>query len=208
MIETVLRPLWRDFEGSDLRGAARHARAGGLAVLTGRRWRMIGDAGRGEELPLYVDWAIRAIEATQWEERVAGPLKGCVEAPIAQDWMERVDEWVRRDCAFDGATEPASFDCVRCAACCFDNRVVLDGEDLVRFRAAGRAELLRRTVTDGKKQLLPLARKKGRPCVHLQGRLCGIYEVRPNMCRDFPVGTEQCLTSREEIFGEPFPAGR
>lgn len=209
MHEVVVRPLWRAFSPAQLRAAAKHARAGGIAVVKERQWRMLGDAGPpGEDLPLLVDWAIRAIEASRWGEITEGPAKGCVAAPITRDWRERVSEWIARDVAFKGATSPTSFDCMLCAACCHDNKVVLDDEDIARFKNGGRADLLKRTSVLKGKRLLPLVRNKEKPCIHLSNRMCGIYEVRPNMCREFPAGTEQCMTSREDLFDTPFPEGR
>ena len=209
MVEIVVRPLWRAFLPSQLRAAARHAKAGGIAVVKDARWRLLGDAGPpGQDVPLLVDWALRAVESERWAEVVDGPAKGCVEGRITKDWRDRVDEWIERDRAFEGATANAPFDCTACGACCHDNKVVLDEEDVQRFVDGGRKDLLRRVSKKGIVRLLPLARTKEKPCVHLQEKRCTIYDVRPNMCRDFPVGTEQCITSREELYGEPFPAGR
>ncbi len=209
MSDLVVRPLWRGFAPNRFAAAIRHAREGGIAVVKDDRWKLLGDAGPpGEDLPLYVDWAIRAVEASRWAEIVEGPARGLVEAPITKSWRARVDEWIDRDKAFAGATSQTSFDCMLCGACCFDNRVVLDAEDLARFREGGRADLLKRTSRKAGLRLLPLLRNDGKPCVHLTDLKCSIYDVRPNMCRDFPVGTEQCMTSREDKYGTPFPVGR
>ncbi len=211
MMEVVVRPLWRAFRPEQLKAAARHARDGGISVLKEERWRLLGDAGpRNEDLPKMVDWAIRAIEASRWAEITEGPLKGLVEAAITRGWRARVDEWIARDLAFDPtrSTSQQSYDCVKCAACCHDNKVVLEAADIQRFKDGGRADLLRRTSSKDGKRLLPLLRSKKKPCIHLDDSMCSIYEVRPTMCRDFPVGTEQCITSREDMYGEPFPTGR
>jgi len=210
MSDLVVRPLWRSFEKSQLRAAAKHALAGGIAVVKEDRWRLLGDAGPpGEDLPLLVDWAIRAVEASKWEEIAEGPAKGCVEAPITRTWRARVTEWIERDRAFEGATSETRFDCMKCAACCRDNKVVLDPDDIERFRAAGRTDLIKRTSKKGIVRLLPLVRTKDKSCIHLAKDLkCSIYAVRPFMCRDFPAGTEQCMTSREEVWDTPFPPGR
>lgn len=210
MLEVVVRPLWREFGPDRVAAAARHAKAGGIAVVKDRRWYLLGDAGPPEEelAPLLIDWAIRAVEAERWAEVTEGPARGCVEAKITVDWRERVQEWIDRDRAFPGATAETTFDCTACGACCYDNKVVLDEEDVARFRAGGRADLLKRTTKKGVLRLLPLVRSKEKPCVHLQRNMCTVYEVRPNMCRDFPAGTEQCLTSREDLYGTPFPAGK
>lgn len=208
MADLVARPLWRSFPPDDVTAAARHARAGGIAVVKDRRWHLLGDAGApGEELPLFVDWAIRAVEAPRWRELTEGPARGCVKAMIDTGWRARVDEWIDRDRAFRGTTSKASFDCMKCAACCFDNEVILDPEDLVRFKRDGRDDLARRTRRSKGKRLLPLTADT-RACIHLEKKKCSIYPHRPNMCRDFPAGTEQCMTSREDLYGSPFPAGR
>lgn len=202
MKETIVRPLWRSFEPTQLRAAVRHAKAGGIAVVKEHQWQLLGDAGPpGEPLPLMVDWAIRAIEAARWAEITEGVGKGCVQAPVTKSWRERVSEWIARDDAFAGATAGLRLDCETCGACCVDNAVVLDAEDLQRFRDGGRADLLKRTTRKAGRRLLPLLRKAPRPCIHLTELRCTIYPVRPNMCRDFPAGTEQCLTSREDLYG-------
>jgi uncharacterized protein len=209
MMETVVRPVWREFPADKLRAAAKHARSGGLSVIKDKRWKLLGDAGPpGEELPQLVDWAIRAIEASRWAEVVEGPATGCVEAAITRDWRQRVQEWIDRDRAFPGSTAPATFDCMKCGACCYDNKVVIDDEDHKRFLDGGRSDLLRRLSRRAGLRLLPLVRDDEKPCVHLKKKMCTIYDVRPNMCRDFPVGTEQCMTSREDLYGTPFPKGK
>jgi len=131
-----------------------------------------------------------------------------VEAVIPHAWRERVEEWIVRDLPFDGATALTHFDCMKCGACCFDNKVELEAADLARFKAAGRDDLLRRVSRQQGKVLLPLERTKDKPCVHLKKLECTIYDVRPGLCRDFAVGTENCLSSREELYGTPFPPGR
>src|SRR5947209_5714774 len=167
-MQTIRRPLWRAFGRPG--PAARHAKAGGLAVLFGRRPRIFGALAR----PLYVDWAIQAIEAPRFRTR---PSLGVVEAPIPADWLARVREWLDRDRAFPGATHLLRVDCTRCAACCLDNAVVLDAEDRARFRASGVPAL----VAEASRRVLPLLRTPERPCVHLDGLRCGIYPLRPNL---------------------------
>jgi len=210
MLETILRPLWRAFSPEQLRTAVKHARRGGIAIVKERpTWRLLGDAGPpGEELPLLVDWAIRAVESAKWAELVEGPAKGLVEAKVTREWRTRVNEWIERDLAFEGSVAPTSLDCMLCGACCFDNKVVLDEQDIARWQIAKRADLLKRTSRREGLRLLPLARTENRPCIYLEDLKCTIYEHRPNMCRDFPAGTEQCFTSREDLYGTPFPLGR
>lgn len=206
-----MRPLWRFFDARSLPAAMSHARAGGVAVIRGRRWSMLG-AGSGQRgvlLP-FVDWAVRAIEAKKAQVVRAGPAKGFVRAPILRDFRERVTEWVVRDDDAPGSTAPFRFDCVKCAACCFGAEVVLEPGDLARFRAAGRPELVKHTraVPGADWRILPIVPETS-ACVHLGAdHRCGIYVARPAMCRDFLAGSEHCLTSREEKYGTSFPRGR
>lgn len=183
------RPLWRAFD--TLRSAVRHARRGGLAVLQGR---VLGAIER----PLLIEWAAIALEGPGWREN---PALQVVELRIPRGWVKRVGEWLDRDSVFPGATATLSYDCMECAACCLDNTVRLTAVDRARLRAAG-------LTADAARRRLPLLRTPEKPCAHLDGFLCGIYPHRPEACREFPPGTEQCLFSREETFGAPFPPGR
>jgi Fe-S-cluster containining protein len=93
-------------------------------------------------------------------------------------------------------------DCETCAACCRDNRVELEEQDIERFERANRAELARPPYTrkEGKKVVLRLLRS--RDCRHLGAdRRCGIYDLRPESCRVFPPASEGCLFSRESELG-------
>ncbi len=213
MASTVRRPLWRAFAPRELTRAAKHARAGGISVVKDRRWYLLGDAGpAGEDVPLFVDWALRAIESETWEEQVEGDVSGLIKATVTADWRERVGEWIARDADFRGSSANSKFDCVKCAACCVDNKVLLDRADVARLRAGG-AAIGRSIRTVRGKRYLPLAppvesMNGAKPCVHLRELKCGIYPHRPFMCRDFPAGTEQCMTSREDLYGSPFPKGR
>lgn len=208
----VARPLWRGFApGDPLADAVTHVTRGGIAVIYGKQhWRLWGRAPgpAGTPLPEMVDWAIRAVEAVRFKRLAPELVEATVEAVIPPSWHDRVEEWIVRDLPFDGATALTHFDCMKCGACCFDNRVELEAPDLARFKAAGRDDLLRRVSRQKGKLLLPLAPTKDKPCVHLKQLKCTIYDVRPHLCRDFPVGTENCLSSREELYGTPFPQGR
>lgn len=206
MRELVERPLWRGFAPTRLSAAARHARAGGLSVVRARSWFLLGDAGDPDdpEPPLFVDWAIRAVEAPTWRELTEGPAAGLIQARVSVDWRARVEEWMARDRRFPGGTARTAFDCMKCGACCKANAVVLDEADVARLQRGGR-EVSRHIVRKNGRRLLPLVGDDER-CVHLADA-CTIYEHRPWMCRDFQVGSEQCMTSREEAYGGPFAEG-
>lgn len=200
----VVRPLWRAFGPKQRTALAKHARAGGLSVFKPEQgsWILYGDAGpAGEPLPLLVDFAVRAIEAARWAEVTEAPLEGLVAANITKGWRARVDEWIARDAEFKGATTETAFDCMACAACCFDNHVVLDDEDMLRLKQAALLDKIERRKGVN---VLPLL-KTTKACVHLRKDLaCGIYRARPSMCREFPAGSEQCMASREQKYGGPF----
>src|SRR5262249_40869446 len=108
-----------------------------------------------------------------------------------------------RDSVFPGPTRTMILDCLACGACCKENEVVLEDEDLERFAGAGRTELARRPLARRRKDgRLVLVLLKNKRCRHLGGdNRCGIYPIRPNACSEFPAGSECCLFSREEELG-------
>ncbi|AKT38302.1 YkgJ family cysteine cluster protein [Chondromyces crocatus] len=200
----VHRPVWRRFKERFLERAVAHVHAGGHAVV-------VRDAGQVEVL-LGVDasgsvtalglWALLAIGQRRWARVEAGAARGLASAVVGARQVGSVLDWCDRDGVHEGATREILLDCLACAACCRDGRVVLDDEDLARFEAAGRAELggsvfVRRA---GGKAVLRLA-SDGR-CKHLEEeRRCAIYAIRPGNCRAFLMGSEACLAAREETLG-------
>jgi Fe-S-cluster containining protein len=93
-------------------------------------------------------------------------------------------------------------DCLACGACCKDNRVELDTVDIERFDAAGRADLARPPYAKRENGTVILLLRKDKGCKHLgRDNACGIYPIRPDACSHFPVGSECCLSSREEELG-------
>jgi hypothetical protein len=72
-----------------------------------------------------------------------------------------------------------------------------------RFKDAGRGELAKppfaKRNSDGRMVLTLLANKR---CRHLKrDNKCGIYELRPHPCSEFPAGSECCLFAREDVLG-------
>ena len=201
--QLVRRPLWRLYTPAAIACAADHARLGGIAVVTKRAWFLLGLAGPPDaELPVMTDWAIHAIKSPWFIHEQDKVTCGLVRAPILKRWREWAREWATRDAPYQGATHEFAMDCRECAACCFDNRVLLDSEDLRRWDDAGRSDLLARTQPFRKRCRLPLVEPE-RACVHLDGFQCGIYPLRPNMCREFVPGSEHCLAAREQKYGKP-----
>jgi Fe-S-cluster containining protein len=200
----VERPLWKLFAPSEMAAAVRHARGGGLAVITRRTWSLLALGGDPEgNPPVMVEWAIQAIHCPHWIYDHVGPTRGLVRAPIPVRFREWAREWAERDRAFEGATHRFTLDCMTCAACCFENRVILSTTDLHRWGMAGRRDLFEKTKVWRRQRRLPLL-QADLGCVHLDGLKCGVYELRPDMCREFVAGTENCLAARERKYGKAF----
>ena len=90
-------------------------------------------------------------------------------------------------------------DCDSCGGvCCYfrSGTALLVEADFRRWQDAGRDDLMSSRVPGhfGQEGLAVDARGA---CTHLDdnGR-CSIHEIRPNTCRDFPIGCAQCLCAR------------
>lgn len=210
----VDRPIFRRFIPRFRERAAAHARAGGVSVIAPEDGRLelflpidAADAtnaayppGRISELGL---WALLAIEQKRWRRLTEGPEKGLATAFVSGDFVDVVLDMCERDSVHPGPTRALDLDCLACGACCHEANVELAGPDLARWKKAGREELgaanYVRRRRDGK-VVLRFA-KDGR-CQHLgHDNGCAIYELRPDNCRAFPVGSECCLAAREQSFG-------
>jgi Fe-S-cluster containining protein len=103
-------------------------------------------------------------------------------------------------------TGTADFDCLSCGACCRNARpdtILVPESDLVRWRAAGRQDLVEQTVTGHFSERAFATRPcvtHGFACVHLGTRenpnACSIYADRGTTCREFEAGSTQCLSAR------------
>lgn len=96
------------------------------------------------------------------------------------------------------------FDCQACGACCVEaGAVVLGDEDDVPAPLVQRVANLRCMVTEG----------TSFRCTALLGTIggtvgCGIYERRPDVCRSFDAGSDECLSARGAMrrkLAEPGP---
>lgn len=93
------------------------------------------------------------------------------------------------------------FDCTDCGACCrcypiFASASDAEREPLLKERCVrvddflGKGEVAYR--------MYPLAHTEG--CAFLgENQLCGIYASRPEVCRRFESGSEQCIRARERV---------
>ncbi len=199
----VVRPVVRSFQGAYAAAAARHVRAGGHALVWegSSRVRFVFGVPKGDENRDLGYWSLLDLGAHRWTKATTGPLRGLAVAKVAKDCLDIVRARAERDSVHSSSTRAISLDCESCAACCRDNKVVLERVDFVRFADGGRPELGKPPYTRkaGKKVVLRLLRS--RDCRHLSDKRCGIYELRPDSCRDFPVGSESCLYSREVELG-------
>jgi Fe-S-cluster containining protein len=95
-------------------------------------------------------------------------------------------------------------DCLACGVCCrqaSDGRILVPAEDLVRWRRAGREDLVAQLVAGHFGELAFAYTAEG-ACVHLgtasSPHACRIYEDRGSTCRDFEKGSWQCLEFRRD----------
>lgn len=80
-------------------------------------------------------------------------------------------------------------DCQACANCCRRSTVRLNDRDISRLAKALRlkeSRVIEDYTTPSEDEGLILRRDDEHGCVFLDGRLCSIYEARPDICRDYP----------------------
>jgi Fe-S-cluster containining protein len=94
-----------------------------------------------------------------------------------------------------------NIDCDKCGACCQTFPVLVSEADAVReprVKECGLElpEFLKRPGWDFK--LHPLPFLEG--CCFLgENKLCTVYETRPDVCRKFEAGTEECAEARARV---------
>jgi Fe-S-cluster containining protein len=187
-----------------MRAAVAHVRGGGHAVIWEgpARARLLLPAPNEDDPSDLALFSILDLGKQRYEIVARGMARGLATTLVPRNCHDIVRRRVARDIVHLGSVRKMDLDCIACGACCRHNRVELDKSDVARLEAAGRSDLLRMPYSrrsDGK--LVMLLAAEGR-CLHL-GRQngCGIYEVRPTMCREFPVASECCLSARAEEFG-------
>ena len=153
------------------------------------------------ELPLLARWVLLTLEHTRLSRPRRGPLLGLGLVPLRRRYEGSVLAWCERDAGFEGPTRRMRLDCLECGACCRDADLHLEESDLQRWRDAARPELQAKVLrTQEGKLRLPMI-SEGR-CPQLGPDLrCGIYALRPDNCRAFPVASEACLSARLETLG-------
>lgn len=204
-VSPVLRPIVRSFKRKFEKEAVAHVRAGGHAVV----W----DSDKRAELYFrtppqghaddFGAWAVYDMGKSRWTNHKAGRFKGISSTLVPRDCLWIAKRRTERDSIHPGSTRAIAFDCTSCAACCRDNEVILQPSDVERFKEGGRPELAKppyaKRHKDGRLILTLLPNKR---CRHLKrNNHCGIYELRPHPCSEFPMGSECCIFAREDVLG-------
>lgn len=202
---TVNRPVIRSFTQKHASACGDYVRAGGHAILweSPKRARLVvqvPDADNPSDLSMF---SMLDLGKQRFHLEVKGPLKGLASTLVPNDCHDIVKRRYERDSIHPGPTRKFRVDCLECGACCKDNEVTLFAVDIQRIKDGGRADLLKPPFSrrvDGKLRLTLVRQNKH--CRHLAtDNKCGIYTIRPNDCRDFPVGSECCLFARESELG-------
>jgi hypothetical protein len=147
-------------------------------------------------------WSLLDLGRSEYRIVQSGTFAGMAMAPIPHDCYAIVRERIVRDSIYPGPRRELSLDCLACGACCRDNRVELDDDDVRRFEQADRHELARPPYARRSDGRLVLVLRRDKQCRHLgDDNRCGIYAIRPGACSTFPPASECCLSSREEEMG-------
>lgn len=201
---TVHRPIVRTFKAKFAKEAAAHARAGGHSVYweTDKRavlYFPVPTPGDDADFGL---WALYDMAKSRWQRNESGAFKGLASTLVPKDCHWIVKDRALRDSVHPGPTREVSWDCQSCAACCRDNEVILQPNDIQRFKDHGLAHIGKPPYARRKDGNLVLTLLDNKRCRHLaRDNRCKIYEARPHPCREFPMGTECCMFARGDILG-------
>ncbi len=148
----------------------------------------------------YGKWAAYDLGRRRLLVASKGPFAGFGVVSLKGDDLAIVEAWGIRDAVHATPTRAMSLDCVACGACCKNNTVVLDAADMKRLRSGAPKTFVDRVKRrDGRLVLTLLA--DGRCAALTKQGTCGVYDFRPEACREFPAATECCLFAREEGLG-------
>ncbi len=197
------RPIVRSFKPKYVKEAAAHARSGGHSFIweNDKRAMLVFTTPEEGDDENFGAWAVYDMGKWRWHNHTRGTLKGLSTTLVPRDCLWIAKRRTERDSIYPGPTRKMNLDCTKCAACCRDNEVILQPEDVQRFKDGGRPELAKppyaKRHKDGRLILTLLENKR---CQHLKrDNKCGIYELRPHPCSEFPSASECCLFAREDV---------
>lgn len=204
-VRPLLRPIVRSFKRKFEKEAARHVRAGGHAVVWDSEARaelffQTPPKGHADD---FGAWAVYDMGKSRWKTHRDGVFAGLSSTLVPKDCLWIAKRRTERDSMHPGSQREVSFDCTSCAACCRDNEVILQPSDIERFAEGGRPELAKLPYAKRRKDgALVLTLLPNKRCRHLKrNNHCGIYELRPHPCSEFPMGSECCIFAREDVLG-------
>jgi uncharacterized protein len=201
---TILRPVVRSYSIRQASAAAVHVRGGGHALVwdSPKRARLVVPFFEDDVVEDLGWWSILDIRKQRYQVIRSGKLKGLIETLVPPDCHGIVRRRAIRDEPHRGSIRRMRLDCLACGACCRANQVILDGQDVERFVQANRRDLVRPPFTKRNGKRLVLRLNASRACRHLlPDNRCAVYALRPGMCREFPAGSECCLSARAEELG-------
>jgi Fe-S-cluster containining protein len=197
----VVRSVVRSFKAKYAKEAAAFVKLGGHAVYweSPERARLVVPApARKDDWTDLGIWSIFDLGLDRWSIRKDGKFPGLATVRVPDDALHIVRRRAERDSIHPEATHTSKFDCLACGACCRKNEVVLDDDDMAKFREANRADLLKKPWSKRKDGKVILTLKENGRCHHLRrDNKCKIYDIRPSACSVFPVASECCIAARE-----------
>lgn len=207
----IVRPVVRAFVEKFANRAATYVRAGGHAVVweSETRGRMVFPAPCADREKDFGYWSLLDLGKSRMRVERTGIFEGLVTSLVPSDAVDIVRDRCTRDAIYPGPTLAMDLDCTLCGACCSDNRIELDAEDIDRFHAAHRHELTKWPYAKQDDGVIILRLLRNRDCRHLRKgpvrhdgsshKSCSIYSIRPTACRIFPMGSECCISARAEV---------
>jgi hypothetical protein len=197
-----VRPVVRSFRATFTKNALAWVREGGHAIVweSARKAWLVVPKPAANHPEDYGKWAAYDLGRRLLRVAKSGPFKGFGVVSLSGTDLPIVEAWGIRDAVHVEPTREMVLDCVACGACCKNNNVVLDAADMKRLRSGAPKTFVDRVKRKDGRLVLTLL-KDGRCAALTKQGMCGVYEYRPEACREFPAATECCLFAREEGLG-------
>lgn len=162
-----------------------------------------------------IEFMCKAIHDTRWTAELLASV-------CSRVFQSRVRKAVHPETGRPGLqieTNMGSFACLQCGRCCrtLDYHNEVTSEDVDRWKASGRDDILRWVDTvargDGAVSyriwVVPETRQLAGTCPFLKKNPttdrwdCGIHEVKPQICRNYPVSRKHATMTGCRGFGKP-----